>query len=692
VSVKPVYINREISWLDFNARVLQEADDKNVPLLERLRFLGIFSNNLDEFFQVRYATVQRISQSSKTGKRVFAGRSAEALLKEITQKVIVLQTESLNILHTIYQEMEKENIFFIDHNQVLPEQEEFLKDYFLQYVNPALVTIILSQDQSQDLSSNKAFIVVTLDLDSEDESDQKLHALIEIPKEIKRFIVLPKGENGRQYVMMLDDLIRYHFKMIFSFFKYKKIEAHMVKITRDAELDLEEDVSKSYVEKITVSVKDRMISDPVRMVYDNEIPDATLAFVIKKLKIDSTDSLIPGGKYHHRRDYMNFPSLNRPDLLYFTFPPLPIANLSLEGNFLDAISNKDYLLYTPYHTFSYVIKFLREAALDPKVSSIKITIYRLSKLSHVASALINAAKNGKKVLVQIELQARFDEENNINFAEKLEAAGVQLIFGIPGLKVHSKICVIERLENKKTRRYGFVSTGNFNESTAKIYTDYTLFTANQKVLKEVNKVFNFLEVSYQLKTYKHLIVSPHYTGSILSKLIDNEIKNKKEGLPSGISLKLNNVTNYKLVDKLYEASQAGVEIKMIVRGVCCLIPGVKGLSENIRVISVIDKFLEHPRVYMFENAGKKKIYISSADFMTRNIDNRVEVACPIYDKELQQQMIDTFEISWNDNVKARLVNLSFQNKMVECKSGESQRRSQWDTYEYLKNKLNFEDS
>ena len=692
MSLKPIYINREISWLDFNARVLQEADDKNVPLLERLRFLGIFSNNLDEFFQVRYATVQRISQSSKTGKRVFAGRSAEALLKEITQKVIVLQTESLNILHTIYQEMEKQNIFFIDHNQVLPEQEEFLKDYFLQYVNPALITIILSQDQSQDLSSNKAFIVVTLDLDSEYESGEKLHALIEIPKEIKRFIVLPKGENGRQYVMMLDDLIRYHFKMIFSFFKYKNIEAYMVKITRDAELDLEEDVSKSYVEKITVSVKDRMISDPVRMVYDKEIDNDTLAFVIKKLKIDSTDSLIPGGKYHHRRDYMNFPSLNRPDLLYSTFPPLPIANLSLEENFLDAISSKDYLLYTPYHTFSYVIKFLREAALDPKVSSIKITIYRLSKLSHVASALINAAKNGKKVLVQIELQARFDEENNINFAEKLEAAGVQLIFGIPGLKVHSKICVIERLENKKTRRYGFVSTGNFNESTAKIYTDYTLFTANQKVLKEVNKVFNFLEVSYQLKTYKHLIVSPHYTGSILSKLIDNEIRNHKEGLPSGISLKLNNVTHYKLVDKLYEASQAGVEIKMIVRGVCCLIPGVKGLSENIRVISVIDKFLEHPRVYMFENAGKKKIYISSADFMTRNIDNRVEVACPIYDKELQQQMIDTFEISWNDNVKARLVNLPIQNKMVECKSGESHRRSQWDTYEYLKNKLNFEDS
>ncbi len=683
--VAPKYINREISWLDFNARVLQEANDNNVPLIERLRFLGIFSNNLDEFFQVRYATVKRIAQSSKTGKKVFAGRSATVLLKEITAKVIKLQSESLEILNGIYQEMEAENIFFIDHNEVQKEQEAFLKNYFIQNVNPALVTIILSNTQNQDLTDNKAFLVVTMEI--EEEGGPPIYALIEIPKNTKRFIVLPKKSDGKQYIMMLDDLIRYHFHMIFSFFNYKKIQAHMVKITRDAELDLEEDVSISYVEKITMSVKDRMISDPVRLVYDNEIPEETLRFVMDKLNIDSTDGLIPGGKYHQRRDYMDFPSLDRPDLLYSSIPKLPIPGLSLEENILDAIAKKDYLLYAPYQDFSYVIKFLREAALDPTVKSIKITIYRLSKASHIVSALINAAKNGKKVLVQIELQARFDEKNNINFAEKLEAAGVRLIFGIPGLKVHSKICIIERIQQNKNKRYGFVSTGNFNESTAKIYTDYTLFTANQKILKEVNKVFNFLEVSYKLKKYKHLIVSPHYSASILSKLIDQEIENKKNGLPSGISLKLNNITNYPLVDKLYEASQAGVKIKMMVRGICCLVPGVKGLSENITVLSVVDKFLEHPRVLIFENGGEKKIYLSSADFMTRNIENRVEVACPVYDKEIQKQILDTFDLSWNDNTKARIVNQHPQNKMVTPKKGAPMQRSQWTIYDYYKNKL-----
>ena len=687
MSTNSKYINREISWLDFNARVLQEANDKNVPLLERLRFLGIFSNNLDEFFQVRYATIKRIAQSSKTGKRVFAGRSAEALLKEITNKVIDLQDDSLKILNGIYKEMELENIFFINENEVKPKQKDFLKKYFIQNVNPGLVTIILSQDRNQDLSTNRAFLIVTMELNKTNEY-QNIYALIEIPKDAKRFVVLPKDDNGKQYIMMLDDLIRYHFQMIFSFFNYNKIQAHMVKITRDAELDLEEDVSIGYVEKITLSVKDRMISDPVRLVYDKEIPRQTLSYVIEKLNIDSTDSLIPGGKYHQRRDYMDFPSLDRPDLLYSYFPPLPLPGLSLEENILDCIDKKDYLLYTPYQDFSYVIKFLREAALDPKVKSIKITIYRLSKNSHIASALINAAKNGKKVLVQIELQARFDEENNINFAEQLEAAGVQLIFGIPGLKVHSKICVIEREHQNKNRRYGFISTGNFNESTAKAYTDYTLFTSNQKILKEVNKVFNFLEVSYKIKKYKHLIVSPHYTTNIISKLIDNEIQNHKNGLSSGISLKLNNVTNYPLVDKLYEASQAGVKIKMIVRGICCLVPGKKGLSENITVVSVVDKFLEHPRVLIFENAGDKKIYLSSADFMTRNIENRVEVACPIYDKELQKQILDTFNLSLNDNIKARIVNQNPQNKMVKPKSYMTEQRSQWTTYDYFKNKLN----
>ena len=679
------YINRELSWLDFNARVLQEAADANVPLIERFRFMGIFSNNLDEFFKVRYATVKRIAQSDKSGKKALGGVKATELLAAITKRVIDLQQESAKVLEEIEGQLIKENIHFLRENEVTVSHAEFLTNYFLQQVSPALVTVILKEGE-QDFSDNEAFLAIKMTLKEKDTKGQSkyLYAFIEMPKSVNRFVVLPS--NGqKQYIMMLDDLIRYHFHLIFSMFNYEKIEGHMVKITRDAELDIEEDVGKSYVEKIIDSVKDRLIGDPVRLVYDKTIEAETLAVVMRKLGVSSSDSLIPGGRYHHRRDYMKFPSINRKDLLYDTFPPLPLHDLSLEQNILEAVAKKDYMIYTPYQNFAYVIKFLREAALDPQVKTLKITLYRVAELSQVASSLINAAKNGKKVLVQIELQARFDEENNIQVAELLENAGVQLIFGVPGLKVHTKICVIERSEGKKLKRYGFISTGNFNESTARIYTDYTLFTSHQKILKDVLKVFNFLEVNYKIKKYKHLIVSPHYTFSALIRLIDNEIENKKAGKTARIRLKLNNITNYKIINKLYEASCAGVSIDMIVRGICCLIPGVKGMSENIRVISIVDKYLEHPRVYIFENAGDPKMYISSADWMTRNIDNRVEVACPIYDKDLQKELLDTFMISWKDNVKARLVNTYAQNTFVPTQ-GEAI-RSQWATYAYYKNKL-----
>ena len=679
------YINRELSWLDFNARVLQEAADANVPLIERFRFMGIFSNNLDEFFKVRYATVKRIAQSDKSGKKALGGVKATELLEEKKKRVIDLQQESAKVLEEIEGQLIKENIHFLRENEVTVSHAEFLTNYFLQQVSPALVTVILKEEE-QDFSDNEAFLAIKMTLKEKDTEGQSkyLYAFIEMPKSVNRFVVLPS--NGqKQYIMMLDDLIRYHFHLIFSMFNYEKIEGHMVKITRDAELDIEEDVGKSYVEKIIDSVKDRLIGDPVRLVYDKTIEAETLAVVMRKLGVSSSDSLIPGGRYHHRRDYMKFPSINRKDLLYDTFPPLPLHDLSLEQNILEAVAKKDYMIYTPYQNFAYVIKFLREAALDPQVKTLKITLYRVAELSQVASSLINAAKNGKKVLVQIELQARFDEENNIQVAELLENAGVQLIFGVPGLKVHTKICVIERSEGKKLKRYGFISTGNFNESTARIYTDYTLFTSHQKILKDVLKVFNFLEVNYKIKKYKHLIVSPHYTFSALIRLIDNEIENKKAGKTARIRLKLNNITNYKIINKLYEASCAGVSIDMIVRGICCLIPGVKGMSENIRVISIVDKYLEHPRVYIFENAGDPKMYISSADWMTRNIDNRVEVACPIYDKDLQKELLDTFMISWKDNVKARLVNTYEQNAFVPTQ-GEAI-RSQWATYAYYKNKL-----
>ena len=672
------FINREMSWLDFNARVLQEAAHQNVPLLDRLRFVGIFSNNLDEFFQVRYATVQRIAQSEKTGKKIFGGESATKLLKMITQKVIEQQKESVQILSGIEQELEKEQIYLVNENQVLDEHKAFLKEYFIQKVSPALMTIMISDKETQDFSDNQAFLAVKLTF-TNGETPKTKFALIEIPKDLDRFIVLPQlGE--KQYVMFLDDLIRYHFDLIFNFFDFTSISAHMIKVTRDAELDMEGDVSKSYIYKIIESVRERILAEPVRLVYDKDIAEDTLEVVKQILGMDSNDSLIPGGRYHHRRDYMNFPQFKNQNLQYDKVDPVPIPGLSLEKSIIKAVDKKDFLLYSPYHSFSYLIKFLREAALDPEVTTIKITIYRLSKLSNVASALINAVKNGKKVLVQIELQARFDETNNITYAEQMEAAGVQLIFGIPGLKVHSKIGLIEKNVNGKKKRYGFISTGNFNEDTAKIYTDYTLLTSNQKILKEVNKVFNFLQVHYKLKKYKHLIVSPHYTHNTVVRMINQEIENHKAGLPSGIRLKLNAITNFKMIEKLYEASCEGVSIQMIVRGICCLIPGVKGMSENIEVISIVDKYLEHPRVYMFDNSGNPKVYLSSADFMTRNIENRVEVAVPIYDSILKQEIQDVFEIAWNDNVKARKINGQEQNLFVV--NGKEEIRSQWKIYDY----------
>ena len=674
--MKNKYLNREISWLDFNARVLQEASNIKVPIIERLRFLGIFSNNLDEFFQVRYANVKRIAES---GVEKDNGKNKKAinLLDQITNKVIRLQTKSSKILDSIQLSLKKEGIYFINENEVNKSQKEFLKDFFLRKISPALVTIILSKKKKYDFTDNKAFLIAKMSFKKQD----NIHAIVEIPENISRFVVLPKISN-KQYIMLIDDIIRYHLKIIFSYYNYEKIDTHMVKITRDAEMDIDDiDLSKSYIKKISEYVNKRKYSNPVRLVYDKDISKSTLDFIIKKLKVTSNDSLIPGARYHQRRDYMDFPDLSRQDLMYEQKKALNILNFHIEANLLTQISKKDFLMYTPYHSFSYLVAFLRQSAIDPNVKSIKITLYRLSKNSNVISALINAAKNGKKVLVQIELQARFDEENNIRVSEMLEAAGVELIFGVKGLKVHSKICLIERRENNKKKFYGFISTGNFNESTAKVYTDYTLFTANQSILKDVSKVFEFLKVNYKIQKYKHLIVSPHYTSSMLFSMIDNEIENSKKGKKSGIILKLNSLTSYKFVDKLYEANNSGVKIKLIIRGICCLIPNLKNLSENIEVISVVDKYLEHPRVYIFENGGDKKVYISSADLMTRNLDNRVEVACPIYQKDLKKQVIDTIKISLNDNVKSRLINLNKQNEFVENKNKKI--RSQWDTYDYF---------
>lgn len=690
------YVNREKSWLLFNARVLQEAADETVPLIDRLRFIGIFSNNLDEFFKVRYATIKRISQAGKGAKSLLGGIKAKDLLKDITKTVIDQQSESLKILSDIQKELEKENIFIINEKQVSEGQSGYIKDYFLQKVSPALLTIILNDlAEFPILKDSAAYLAIKMDIKEDIEPSalekifkqkgkEKRYAMVEIPKDIERFVVLPK-EGDRQYIMILDDLIRYCLHSIFNVFDYEGISAHMIKITRDAELDLDSDLGKSFIEKIAASVKGRRSGDPVRFVYDKTIGKDTLNFLLEKMGIDNSDSIIPGGRYHNRRDYMDFPRLGREGLQYKEYPPLPISGLELGGSLFSKIAQKDYMQFAPYHTFAYVLKFLREAALDPKVKTIKITIYRLAKVSHVASSLINAVKNGKEVTVQLELQARFDEAANIRYAEQMQTEGIKLIFGVPGLKVHSKTCVIEREEGGKIKRYGFISTGNFNESTARLYTDYTLFTANPDILREVVKVFTFFETNYKIARYKHLIISPHYTRAALVKLIDNEIESAKQGTEAYIDLKLNSLSDFKMIDKLYEASQAGVQIKLIVRGICCLIPGVQGMSENIKAISVVDKFLEHPRLFIFGNQGNPKVYISSADWMTRNIDRRVEVTCPIYDADIKQELMDTFNICWSDNVKARIFseaqdNAYRKNELIKV-------RSQFAIYDYYLERL-----
>jgi polyphosphate kinase len=693
------YIDREKSWLAFNARVLQEAADESVPLLERLRFIGIFSNNLDEFFRVRFAAIRRLNLSGISGEKILGGISAPQLIKDITEIVIKQQTESLKILNVIERELVKHNIIIINENEVLSQHENYIKDFFIQKISPELVTIILNDlAEFPLLKDASGYLAVKLVMKAESKSkmlgllkkakSETRYAVIEIPKTTNRIVELPQIE-GKQYLMMLDDLIRYNLSSIFNIFDYESISAHMIKITRDAQLDIDSDMSKSMLEKIAISVKDRRIGEPVRFVYDEHIEKDTLKFFLSKMGIDASDGVIPGGRYHNRRDYMNFPNLGRFDLLYPPRMPLPVEGLSLDGSLLNKIAQKDYLINAPFQSFSYLIKFLREAALDPRVTAIKITLYRLAKNSQIISSLINAAKNGKKVTVQIELQARFDEASNISYAEQMQQEGIELIFGIKGLKVHSKICLIDRIEEGKLKRYGFISTGNFNETTAKIYTDLTLFTSHQQILKDVAKIFDFFDVNYRIHRYKHLIVSPHYTRSRFSKLIDREINNAIMGRPAYINLKMNSISDYPFIDKLYEASNAGVKIKLQVRGICSLIPGVKGMSENIEAVSIVDYFLEHTRSYIFCNNNNPEVFISSADFMTRNLDGRVEVTCPIYDDEIKKQIIDTFNIGWKGNVKARYHSEKFENKYRIREDGEPVYRAQHETYNYYRDRLDF---
>ncbi|MBT4961052.1 MAG: polyphosphate kinase 1, partial [Flavobacteriaceae bacterium] len=676
---KNLFINREISWLEFNERVLEEANDITVPLIERIRFLGIFSNNLDEFYRVRYATVKRIAVSTNSGKKLFKGKTAKELLNDITLKATDLQQKSFLTLENIIKLLEKDKIYFVDELKVKFNHKQFINNYFFEIISPEIDVIILNKNKKfPKFKENLSFLLIRIIL----ENDEVQNAIIRFPRNLDRFVILP-SESNEQNIIMIDDIIRFHLKDIFKIFNPKSIDANMVKASRDAELDFDDDISKSYLDKIAQSVKERSSADPVRFVYDSEIKLETLNFLLNKMGINNeTDSIIPGGKYHNRRDYMDFPNLNN-SLVYKPLIPLNVKGFSHSDNTFDRLKEKDFMIHTPYHKFTYLISFLMKSSIDPKVKKISITIYRLSKLSKVASALINAARNGKKVVVQIELQARFDESANIRYAKEMQSQGIKLIFGSPNLKVHSKICLIERLENGNLKKYGFISTGNFNESTAKVYTDLTLFTSNGKILEEVSNVFNFFNANYKKYVFKNLFVSPINTETKIKKLINNEIINAKNGKESWIKIKINNITSHSLIRALYDASRAGVKIQMIVRGICCLIPGHKNMSENIEVISIVDRFLEHTRFMIFSNNENNKVFISSADWMTRNLDNRVEVTCPILQEDLKKEIIDIFNIYWSDNIKARLINNNSKSRITNKKRFNSQEKM----YNYYLNKI-----
>ncbi len=672
-------INREISWLSFNDRVLQEAADKTVPLLERIKFLGIFSNNLDEFFKVRVATLRRMESLGVEVEDYF-DMNPQQCLKEINGKVIKLQAKFERIYSGIITELEENNVFITDEKSLTEEQAYFVKEYFREKVRSILVPIMIEKKGSFPLPKDKT-IYLAVRLTKKNDPKDVLYSLIELPTDlVSRFLVLPEVK-GKKYIIYLDDVVRYCLDEIYSIFDYDTYEAYTIKLTRDAELDIEEDISKSLMDKLEESLQNRKRGQFTRFVYDASMPQELFDFLVKKLKLKSSHSLIPGGRYHNFKDFIGFPTVGKRDLVYQKLPPLPHPVLYNQRSLFKVIKKQDVLLTYPFQSFSYIVDLLREAAMDPNVTTIKINIYRVAKNSKVMNALVNAARNGKEVIAVLELQARFDEKNNLYWSSKLQEDGIKVLFGVPGLKVHSKLIYIERIEDGKPRAYAHIGTGNFHEGNAKIYTDFSLLTADRKIAYEVGNVFEFFAKTYSRHTFKHLMVSPFNNRSKFTTLINNEIKNARAKKPAYILLKINNLVDRGMIKRLYDASNAGVKIRCIVRGICCLVPGVKGMSENIEIISIVDRFLEHTRSVIFANGGDERYFISSADWMSRNLDRRVEVTAPIYDSSLQKILKETFEIYWSDNVKARVIEKNLYNLYVP--SSQPVIRSQEAVYRYF---------
>jgi polyphosphate kinase len=673
------YIPKEISWLSFNERVLQEAENKDVPLMERFKFLGIYSNNLDEYFRVRVATLRRLSQFGLKSKNIL-GYSPKATLKRI-QEIVLSQSERFEKIYTgLLQELDNQKIHIINEKQLNTGQIEFVRKYFHKEVRTRLMPFMIENDSElPNLTEDAIYLAIYL---KNSDPEKNKYSLLEIPTNVlPRFVVLPEKDDDK-YVIFIDDIIRFGLKEIFFIFDFEEISAYTIKLTKDAEFEIVDDISESFIDKMSRSLQQRKWGSPVRFIYDREMPHDFLKMLTKKLNFGPDDVVIPGNRYHNFKDFIKFPKLGKRKFYYEPLVPINHKDIQPGKSILSSIKKKDIMLFFPYQPFDYFIDLLREASIDPHVTSIQITLYRLARNSSVINALLNAVRNGKKVTTVVELQARFDEEANISWGNKLMDEGVKVIYGVPGLKVHSKLCLISREKNKIIERYAAVGTGNFNEDTAKIYTDHLLLTTNKKITYEVYKAFGFFNVNYRKDNFYHLVLSPFFLRNKVTLLIDNEIKNARAGKKAHIYLKLNNLTDSDIINHLYEASKAGVTIRLIIRGMISLIPGIKDLSENIKAIGIVDRFLEHTRFMIFCNGGNEECFISSADLMTRNIEHRIEVTCPVFDKSIKNEMKEIFEIQWSDNVKARKLDATLSNKFV--KPGKQTIRSQIEVHNFIK--------
>ncbi|NAW52715.1 polyphosphate kinase 1, partial [Vibrio sp. V41_P2S12T139] len=661
MSAEKLYIEKELSWLSFNERVLQEAADKTVPLIERIRFLGIFSNNLDEFYKVRFADVKRrILISQERG----GSDSPKRLLTKMQSKALKLNEQFDELYSELIREMARRRIFLVNEQQLDESQQKWIAKYFRREVMPHITPLLMKDeiDVLQFLKDEYAYIAVELR-----KEEHYQYALIEIPTDhLPRFVMVPEQKGKRRKtIILLDNIIRHCLDELFKgFFDYDELSGYAMKMTRDAEYDLRNEIEYSLLEQMSEGVNQRLTAKPVRFVYERDMPPQMLEFLCNKLNISNYDNLIPGGRYHNFKDFIGFPNVGREYLENKPLPPMKCADFEGYANSFDAIKAKDILLYYPYHTFDHISELVRQASFDPKVLSIKINIYRVAKDSRLMNSLIDAVHNGKNVTVVVELQARFDEEANIEWSKVLTEAGVHVIFGAPGLKIHSKLLMISRREGEEIIRYAHIGTGNFHEKTARIYTDFSLLTADQEITNEVRNVFGYIENPYRPVKFNHLMVSPRNSRTQIYRLIDNEIANAKLGKKAALTIKVNNLVDKGIVNKLYGASTSGVKINMIIRGMCSLVPGIEGISDNIRIISIVDRFLEHPRVVITHNDGDPQVYISSADWMTRNIDHRIEVAVPVRDPRLKQRIIDITNIHFTDTVKARLIDKEMSNAYV----------------------------